>query len=119
MSDTLSHKLANRNRRKLRVRSIVKGSQDRPRLSVHLSHKHITAQLVDDDKHLTLVYSTTIGKRDLSKNMTERAIWIGEDIAKKAKAKKYNHVVFDRGSKLYHGRVAALAEAARNAGLEI
>ena len=117
--NSLSHKLANRNRRKLRVRSVVRGSQERPRLSVSVSHRHITAQIIDDDKMHTLVYSTTVGMNNLPVNMTERAKWVGSDIAKKAKAKKCNTVVFDRGSKLYHGRVAALADAAREAGLEI
>ena len=115
----LRHKLVNRARRKARVRSVVHGSETRPRLSVFVSHRHITAQLVDDDKMRTLVYSTTVGKKDLPINMTERAKWVGSEIAKKAKANKYDRVVFDRGAKLYHGRVAALADAAREAGLEI
>lgn len=106
-------------RRKQRVRSVVKGSANRPRLSVHVSHRHITAQLVDDDKMSTIAYSTTIGKKNLPTNMTDRAKWVGVDIAKKANAKKLNKAVFDRGSKLYHGRVAALADAARESGLEI
>lgn len=117
--DTLSHKYASRARRAKRVRSVVRGSNERPRLAVHVSHHHVTAQLIDDDKSRTLVYSTTVGKKDLPLNMTERAKWVGSDIAKKAKTKKYNKVVFDRGAKLYHGRVAALADAAREAGLEI
>ncbi|MHB1864643.1 MAG: 50S ribosomal protein L18 [Candidatus Saccharimonadales bacterium] len=117
--DNLSHKLDNRLRRKHRVRSVVKGSETRPRLSVHVSHRHVIAQLVDDDNKRTIAYSTTVGKKDVPMNMTERARWVGTDIAKKAKAKKLNKVVFDRGSKLYHGRVAALADAARESGLEI
>ncbi|HEY1645671.1 MAG TPA: 50S ribosomal protein L18 [Candidatus Saccharimonadales bacterium] len=115
----LSHKLANRTRRKNRVRSVVSGNAVRPRLSVHVSHRHISAQLIDDDLSKTLAYSTTVGQKNLSVNMTERAAWVGSDIAKKALGKKYKSVVFDRGSKLYHGRVAALADAARQAGLEI
>ena len=117
--DNLSHKYANRTRRKLRVRSVVHGSHERPRLAVHVSHRHISAQLIDDDKGQTLAYSTTVGRNDLTVNMTDRAKWVGSDIAKKAKAKKLSRAVFDRGSKLYHGRVAALADAARQAGLEI
>jgi large subunit ribosomal protein L18 len=117
--DSLKHKLDNQFRRKNRVRSIIHGSQEKPRLSVHLSHYHVTAQLIDDDQKITLAYSTTVGKKNISNNMTEKAKWVGNDIAKKALAKKYKKVVFDRGSKLYHGRVAALAEAAREAGLEI
>jgi large subunit ribosomal protein L18 len=117
--DNLAHKYKNRARRRNRVRSVVRGSAERPRLAVHVSHRHITAQLVDDDKMQTLAYSTTIGQKGLPLNMTERAKWVGVDIAKKAKTKKYARVVFDRGSKLYHGRVAALANAARESGLEI
>lgn len=117
--DNLSHKLANRTRRKNRVRSIVHGDDNRPRLSVYVSHRHITAQLVDDSKGRTIAYSTTVGKKNLPANLSERAKWIGTDIAKKAKAKKLKHAVFDRGHRLYHGRVAALADAAREEGLEI
>jgi large subunit ribosomal protein L18 len=117
--DSLSHKIKNSDRRKARVRSVVRGDSKRPRLSVHISHRHISAQLIDDDSGTTLAYSTTVGKKDLPVNMTERAKWVGSDIAKKSKTKKYNNVVFDRGSRLYHGRVAALADAAREEGLKI
>ncbi len=117
--DNLKHKLANRKRRQLRVRSIVNGSESRPRLSVFFSLRHVTAQLVDDVSGRTLVYSTSVGKKNLPENLTERAKWVGNDIAKKAAAKKYTKVVLDRNGKLYHGRVAALADAARDAGLDI
>jgi large subunit ribosomal protein L18 len=65
-----------------------------------------------------LDYVTTVGQKKLTGNMSEKATWVGSEIAKKAKAKKINNVVFDRGGKLYHGRVAALADAARKEGLE-
>jgi len=117
--DNLKHKLDNRKRRKLRVRQVISGSPTRPRMSVFISNHHVTAQLIDDTSGKTLVYSTTVGQKDLATNMTERAKWVGLDIAKKAKAKKYSVVVFDRGGKKYHGRVASVAEAAREAGLEI
>ncbi len=117
--DNLKHNLANRKRRKLRVRSIVKGSESRPRLSVFISHRHVTAQLIDDNTSRTLAYSTSIGKKNMPANITERAKWVGVDIAKKANAKKLNRAVLDRNGKLYHGRVAALADAARKSGLEI
>ena len=100
-----------------RTRAKIHGTAERPRLSVHFSNQHITAQIIDDDKKTTLAYSTTVGAK-MTGNMTERAAKIGEDIAKKAKAKKVKKVVFDRGSKLYAGRMSALADAARKEGLE-
>lgn len=118
MSKQLIHKQHNRAQRKGRIRSVVTGTTDRPRLSVFVSNLHITAQLIDDKKHQTLTYVTTVGQQSLKGNLTEKASWVGEEIAKQAKAKKIKAVVFDRGGKLYHGRVAALAEAARKAGLE-
>lgn len=118
MSKQLAHKLQNRALRKNRIRSKVSGTAQRPRLSVFISNLHITAQLVDDSASKTVGYATTIGQKSLTGNMTEKAAWIGEEIAKQAKAAKLKSVVFDRGGKLYHGRVAALADAARKAGLE-
>lgn len=114
----LETKLNNRALRKARIRSKVSGTVDRPRLSVFISNMHITAQLIDDTAHNSIAYTTTAGRKDAKGNMTEKAAWVGEQIAVKAKGKKINSVVFDRGGKLYHGRVAALAEAARKAGLE-
>jgi len=114
----LAHKLKNRSLRKNRVRAQISGTAARPRLSVFISNLHITAQLIDDTSHKTLVYVTTVGQKTLKGTMTEKATWIGEEIANQAKTAKIKTVVFDRGGKLYHGRVAALAEAARKAGLE-
>lgn len=104
--------------RKKRVRSIIHGIKERPRLSVHISNKHITAQIIDDDAQKTLVYATTVGKKYESKSMIERSKSIGAEVAKKAKAKKINKVVLDRNTHLYHGRIKALADAAREGGLE-
>lgn len=104
--------------RKKRVRSTIVGSSERPRLSVSVSNRHITAQLIDDDKSKTIVYASTVGKKMAEDSMTKKAAIIGAELAKKAKAKKINSVVFDRGSKIYHGRVKALADAAREGGLE-
>lgn len=118
MSKQLAHKLHNRSQRHRRVRSVVSGSAIRPRLSVSVSNLHVTAQLIDDDSHQTLAYVTTVGQKSLKGTMTEKATWVGAEIASKAKTKKIKTVVFDRGGKLYHGRVAALAEAARKSGLE-
>lgn len=115
--NTFSDKLRNRLLRRHRIRAAVSGSAERPRLSVHISNTHVTAQLVDDTADHTLAYVSTVGSKAVG-TMTERAAWVGAEIAKKAKAKKIKQVVFDRGGKLYHGRVKALADAARNEGLE-
>jgi len=104
--------------RAARVRATVSGTTERPRLSVSISNLHITAQVVDDTKHKTLAYATTVGAKAAKGTMTERAAWVGAEIAKKAKAAKVKKVAFDRGSKQYHGRIKALAEAARQEGLE-
>lgn len=100
-----------------RTRAKIHGTSERPRLSVHFSNLHITAQVIDDDKKVTLAYATTVGKK-MTGTKTEKAAQIGEEIAKKAKAAKVKKVVFDRGSKLYAGRMSALADAARKEGLE-
>ena len=103
--------------RKARTRAKIHGTADRPRLAVHFSNLHITAQIIDDDKKITLAYATTKGAK-MTGTKTEKAALIGAEIAKKAKAKKVKKVVFDRGAKLYAGRMNALAEAARKEGLE-
>jgi large subunit ribosomal protein L18 len=118
MSKQLAHKLHNRVQRKGRIRAVVSGTAKRPRLSVYISNLHVTAQLIDDTTHQSLAYITTVGQKALKGTMTEKAAWVGTEIAGKAKAAKIKTVVFDRGGKLYHGRVAVLAEAARKAGLE-
>jgi len=104
-------------RRANRVASVVRGTAKRPRLAVHISNIHVSAQLIDDSAGRTLVSASTVGKK-VSGTMTEKAAEVGKDIADKAKKAKVNSVVFDRSSKQYHGRVKALAEAARQAGLE-
>lgn len=118
MSKHLIQKQKNLVQRKKRIRSVVSGTTERPRLNVHISNLHISAQLIDDTKHATIAHATTIGNKSAKGTMTEKAAIIGADIAKQAKSKKISHVVFDRGGKLYHGRVAALADAARKEGLE-
>ena len=100
-----------------RTRAKIHGTAERPRLSVNISNKHIIAQLIDDDKGITLAYATTVGSK-ISGSMTEKAAEIGKLIADKAKKAKVTKVVFDRGSKLYAGRMSALADAARKEGLE-
>jgi large subunit ribosomal protein L18 len=116
--DSMKHVLLNRKLRKQRVRATVTGTSERPRLSVHVSNKHITAQLIDDTAHTTVAHATTVGQKDSKGTMTERAAFVGGEIATKAKKAKVSSVVFDRGSKLYHGRIKALADAAREKGLE-
>ena len=103
--------------RKARTRAKIHGTADRPRLTVHFSNLHITAQVIDDDKKTTLAYATTKGAK-MTGTKTEKAALIGTEIAKKAKAAKISKVVFDRGAKLYAGRMNALASAARKEGLE-
>ncbi|MBR6505744.1 50S ribosomal protein L18 [Candidatus Saccharibacteria bacterium] len=107
----------NKSMRANRTRAKIHGTSERPRLTVHFSNLHITAQVVDDDKKTTLAYATTVGAK-MTGTKTEKAAKIGEEIAKKAKAAKVKKVVFDRGSKLYAGRMSALADAARKEGLE-
>jgi large subunit ribosomal protein L18 len=114
----LDRKSQNMARRKRRVRAVVSGTAKRPRLSVFISHKHVTAQLIDDDSHKTIAHATTVGNKLTPKNMSERAVWVGQQIGKKAKAVKITQVTLDRGGRIYHGRVKALADAARNEGLE-
>lgn len=118
MSKQLAHKSHNRAQRKNRIRAVVSGTAERPRLHVDVSNLHVTAQLIDDQAGKTLAYVTTVGQKPVKGTMTEKASWAGEQIAVKAKTGKIKKVVFDRGGKLYHGRVAALADAARKAGLE-
>ena len=105
------------NRRRARIRARVSGTAERPRLSVKISLKNVIAQLIDDEAGKTLAFVTTVGT-DAKGSLSEKAAWAGEHIAAAAKAKKVKHVVFDRNGRIYHGRLHALAEAARKAGLE-
>lgn len=114
----LTKKQANTLRRANRVRSAVSGTATRPRLSVHVSNLHVSAQIINDETSKTLVAVSTVGQKAATGTLSEKAAWVGTEIATKAKAAKVKKVVFDRGSRLYHGRVKALADAARNAGLE-
>ena len=100
-----------------RTRAKIHGTAERPRLSVNFSNQHIVAQIIDDDKGATLAYATTVGSK-MTGSKVEKAEKIGTEIANKAKSAKISKVVFDRGSKLYAGRMHALAEAARKEGLE-
>ena len=103
------------------IRTKLSGTAEFPRLAVYRSTKHIYAQLIDDEKHLTIA-SASSNDKDLREKLShggniEAAKLVGETIAQKAKKAGIECVVFDRGGFLYHGRVAALADAAREAGL--
>ncbi|NEP17228.1 MAG: 50S ribosomal protein L18 [Leptolyngbya sp. SIO4C1] len=107
-------------RRHARIRRRVQGTAERPRLAVFRSNNHIYAQVIDDSKHHTLASASTLEAdlrgEQLSGNR-EASVKVGQAIAERSIAQGIQQVVFDRGGKLYHGRVAALAEAAREAGL--
>jgi large subunit ribosomal protein L18 len=113
----LTKKLLNRSLRKNRVRSKVQGTAARPRLSVTISNTHVSAQLIDDDKAVTLASATTVGQKAKG-TMTEKSVAIGTEIAKKAVKNKIKLAVFDRNGRQYAGRLKALADAARKEGLE-
>lgn len=117
MSKALVKKNQNAARRAHRVRARMHGNNVRPRLSVNISNLHISAQLINDDSGKTLAYATSVGQK-IEGNMTAKAAWVGSGIAKKAKSAKVGKVVFDRAGRKYHGRIKALAEAAREGGLE-
>lgn len=113
-------KTERRNRIKTRVRRIVTGSAERPRLSVFRSNKQIYAQLIDDNNATTLLAASSSEKEISSEsgNKSEKAAMVGKLIAKKALAAGIENVVFDRNGYLYHGRVKQLADAARKGGLK-
>ena len=109
-----------RKARHARVRTKVSGTKDVPRLNVFRSNNNIFAQIIDDEAGVTLVSASSLEKELKIANggNVEAAAKVGELLAKKAKKAKISKVVFDRGGYLYHGRVKALAEAARENGLE-
>ena len=111
-------KNVSRVRRHARVRAKISGTAEAPRLCVYRSNKNIEAQLIDDVKGITLVSSSSMSLKLENGSNIEAAAKVGKDIAEKAVAKGLKKVVFDRSGYIYHGRVKALAEAAREAGLE-
>jgi large subunit ribosomal protein L18 len=121
MSSIASKRRAGRIVRHRRVRKKIHGTAARPRLAVFRSNKHLSLQLIDDDAGRTIASAST-GEKDLrgegSGATVEAASRVGTLIAERAKAAGVSQVVFDRGGFLYHGRVAAVAAAARDAGLE-
>ena len=120
MSFSAKEKRDARIRRHRRVRKSVRGTAERPRLAVFRSNRHISAQIIDDRAGRTLVAASSV-EPDLRSGATgnkQSAETVGTLLAERAKAAGITAVVFDRGGNLYHGRVAALADAARKAGLE-
>ena len=115
-------KLETRDRRKAHIRKKVNGTAERPRLSVFRSSKHMYAQIVDDHTHQTLAAVSTLDEKVIETlkglNKIDRAKKIGAAIAERCKAKGIEKVVFDRNGFIYHGRIMALADAAREAGLK-
>lgn len=112
---TPTSKSALRARRHRRIRAKVKGTLERPRLTIFRSNKYLYAQLIDDDQKVTLASASSLDVK--GKSMMEDAKIVGERIATAAKAKGITQVVFDRGGFTFTGRVRALAEAAREGGL--
>ena len=108
-------KTEQRSRRRKRIRAKISGTADMPRLSVFRSNMNISAQLIDDERGVTLVSSHS--KLVKGKTQSEKAKAVGVDIAEKAKAAKITKVVFDRGGYAYTGKVKSVAEGARSAGL--
>jgi large subunit ribosomal protein L18 len=115
------HKRDARRRRHIRVRKKVRGTTERPRLAVFRSNKHLSAQVIDDGAGHTLAAASTYEAelRSGSTGTRDAATQVGRLVAERAKASGVSKVVFDRGGFLYHGRVTAVAEGARAAGLEL
>lgn len=106
-------------RRHVRVREKIRGSAARPRLAVYRSLTHIYAQLIDDDAGKTLASASSLDARDSKDKKSERAKAVGSALGERAKAKGISEVVFDRGGYRYHGRVKALADGVRAAGVKV
>ena len=117
---TKADKNAVRKKRHARVRAKLSGTATRPRLNVFRSNKHIYAQLIDDVNGVTLASASTLDKEVSAETTSniDAAVKVGELVAKRAVEKGVKEVVFDRGGYLYHGRVQALADAARENGLQ-
>ncbi len=121
MTKISNQRRTGRLRRHTRVRKKIHGTAERPRLSLYRSNKHLILQVIDDDRGVTIASATSV-EADLRKagsgSTVAAATQLGRLVAERAKAAGVNKVVFDRGGYLYQGRVAAVAEAAREAGLE-
>ena len=107
-----------RKKRHARVRRKISGTPECPRLNVFRSNAHIHAQIIDDVNGVTLASASSVAMKLANGSNVEAATAVGKQVAENAKAKNITKVVFDRGGYIYHGRIKALAEAAREAGLE-
>ena len=118
---TNKSKSAQRSRRQLRIRKRISGTAVRPRLVVNRSARHMFVQVVDDSKGVTVAYASTLEAdlRALDGDKTAKAKRVGELVAERAKAAGVEAVVFDRGGNKYHGRIAAVADGAREGGLSL
>jgi len=112
----LTQKIKNRLARKRRIRAQISGTAKCPRLTVHRSATQMTAQLIDDEKGVTMLSAST--KEEKAKSNMDGAKKLGTLLAKKAKDAKISSIVFDRNAYAYHGRIKALADAAREGGLK-
>ena len=115
-SKNTSSKTVNRLKKKIRIRKVIKGTSERPRLCVFKSGKHIYAQIINDDSQATVLSASSLSA-ELKNGSKESAKIIGKKIAEEAKKKGISNVVFDRNGFLYHGRIQALADGAREGGL--
>ena len=123
MRDNNKKKYRARLKKKIRIRKKIFGTKECPRLIVYRSNKHISAQIVNDSNNIVLVSASSFSK-DLrqsleKKSKSEMSVGVGKELAKKALKKKIKKVVFDRNGYLYHGRIKALADASREAGLKL
>jgi large subunit ribosomal protein L18 len=123
MRDNNKKKYRARLKKKIRIRKKIFGTEDCPRLVVYRSNKHISAQIVNDSNNIVLVSASSFSK-DLrqsleKKSKSEMSVGVGKELVKKALKKKIKKVVFDRNGYLYHGRIKALADASREAGLKL
>ena len=122
MNSEIKRRDARRKRRKMSVRRRVRGTAEKPRMSVFKSNKHLFVQLIDDENGRTLLSASTIMKElekpEFKKKSKEAARYIGGYLADQAKGKNIQSVIFDRGHNKYHGLLAEVANAAREAGLQ-
>ncbi|HAL50039.1 MAG: ribosomal protein L18 [Candidatus Uhrbacteria bacterium GW2011_GWD2_41_121] len=118
MKETTKYKRSHIVRRAHRTRSRIRGTQERPRLTVFRSSKHITAQVINDEVGVVLAQAADLHVDATGKKPVEIAALVGAEVAKRAMEAGVTKVVFDRGAYLYHGRVKALADSAREKGLE-
>jgi large subunit ribosomal protein L18 len=119
-SNMATNRKAARRRIHTRIRKKMSGTAERPRLAVHFSGRHVYAQVIDDDAGKTLVAASTVGKDKSAKTAANRATAekVGKTIAEKLRERNIESVVFDRGGFIFHGKVKALADAAREGGLK-